>query len=106
MRASVYRVDVVGKRIDLFVVAVVVLNGDFDREILAFLLEVDRLVVKRRLVLVQVLDELRDSALVIKLVRTLRLLTLVFDRDADSLVEKRLFAKSLGELVETESASR
>ena len=45
MRAAVYRVDVVGKRVDLLVVAVVVLDGDFDGEIVTLALEVDRLVV-------------------------------------------------------------
>ena len=88
MRAAVYRVDVVRKGIDLFVIAVVVLDGDLDREILALLFKVDRLVVQRRFVLVQVLDEFRNSAFVIELVRPLRLLTLVFDRDPDPFVQK------------------
>ena len=48
------------------------------------------------------LDELGDAALVIKLVRLLRLFTLVLDRDANAFVEKRLFAQPLGQLVETE----
>src|SRR6185369_614268 len=95
VRATVYGVDIVGKGIDLLVVAVVILNRDFDREVIVFLFEVDRLVVQRRLVLVQVLYELGDAALVIELVRPLRLLTLVFDRDADALVEKRLLTQPL-----------
>ena len=45
--AAVYGVDVVGERVDLLVVAVVVLNGHFDRQGIAFLLKVERLVVKR-----------------------------------------------------------
>ena len=68
VRAAVDSVDVVGKRIDLFVVAVVVLNRHFNRQGIAFLLEIERLVVKRGLVLVQMFDELRDPALVVKLV--------------------------------------
>ena len=86
MCSAVDRVDVVGERVDLFVVAVVVLNGDLKREILRLLLKVDRLIVKRGLVLIQVLDELRDSTFVIELVRTLRLFAFVFDRDANAFV--------------------
>src|SRR6185503_18616794 len=82
--AAVYGVDVVSERIDLFVIAIVVLDGDLDRETLAFLLEVDWLVVERRLVLVQVFDELRDAAFVVELVRTLRLFPLVLNRNADA----------------------
>ena len=106
MRAAVDRVDVVGKRIDLLVVAIVVLDRNLDREIVAFPFEIDRLVVKRDLVLVQMFDEFGNAALVIELVRTLRFLALVLDRDPDSFVEKCLFAKSLGQLVETESSCR
>ena len=101
MRAAVHRVDVVGKGIDLLVVAVVVLNRDFDRKAVAFLLKIERLVVKRALVLVQMFDEFRNAALVVELVRTLRLFALVFDRDANAFVEKGLLAQALGQFVET-----
>src|SRR4030095_400764 len=99
--ATINCVDVVGKRIDFFVVAVVVLNGDFNRQGFALFFEIDRFVVERSLVLVQVLDEFGDAPLVIKLVRTLRLLTLVLNRYADTLVEKSLFAQTFRKLVET-----
>ena len=102
MRAAIYRVDVVRKRVDLLIVAIVVLDGDLDRKTVTFFLEIDRLIVKRRLVLVEMFDEFRNPALVVKLVRALGLLTLVFDRDPDSFVEERLFAKPLRELVEAE----
>jgi hypothetical protein len=101
--AAVDRVDVVGERIDLLVVAIVVLNGHFDRERVGFLFEVERLVVKRRLVLVQVFDKFRDTAFVVKLVRAFGIFPLILDRDPDALVEKRLFSESLGKLVETEN---
>jgi hypothetical protein len=90
VRTAVDRVDVIRERIDLLVVAVVVLDCDLDRKIFTFLLEIDRLIVQRRLVLVQVLNELRNAALVVKLMRTLRLLTLVFDRDPNAFVKKGL----------------
>ena len=104
MRTAVNRVDIVGERIDLFVVAVVVLNSDLDRQSVAFLLEVNRLVVKCRLILIKVLDEFRNAALVIKLMRTLRFLALVFDRYPNALIETRFFAQPLRELVKTKCA--
>jgi hypothetical protein len=51
--------------------------------------------VKRRLVLVQVFDKLRDAAFVVELVRTLRFFTFVFNRDPDAFVKERLLAQSL-----------
>src|SRR5262249_2243179 len=95
VRAAVDGVDVVGEGIDLLVVAVVVLNRHFDRKTVRFSLEIDRLVVQRGLVLVQVLYELCNTALVVKLVRPLGFLTFVFDRDADSLVEKCFLTQTL-----------
>ena len=106
MCAAINGVDVVGERIDLFVVGVVVLNRDLNRENVGFLFEVDRLVVERGLVLVQVLHKLRDAALVVKLVRAFRLFAFVLDRDPDSLVQECLFAQTLGKLVEAERERR
>ena len=56
----------------------------------------------RGLVLVEMLDELGDSAFVVELVRLFRLLALVFDGDADAFVQKCLFAQALGQFVEAE----
>ena len=53
---------------------------------------------QRTLVFVQMLDELGNAALVIKLVRLFALVPLVLDEDADAFVQERLFAKPLGEL--------
>ena len=52
------------------------------------------------LVLVQMLDELGDAALVEELVRLLG--PLVGDRDVDAFVQEGLFAQPLGQLVEAE----
>src|SRR6266566_10082228 len=45
-------------------------------------------------------DEFRNPSLVIELVRTLRLLALVLDGDANTLIEEGLFPQTLRELVE------
>ena len=55
--------------------------------------DVDRLVVDRGLVLVQVLDERDDAALVEELVRLA--VALVVDRDGDAAVEERQLAQAL-----------
>ena len=57
---------------------------------------------QRALVLVEMLDELGDAALVIELVRLFWLFAFVLDRDADALVEKGLLAQPLGKFVKTE----
>src|SRR5215213_10286421 len=48
------------------------------------------------------LDELGDAAAVVELVRTLGLLALVLDGDADAFVQERLLAEALGEFVKAE----
>ena len=58
---------------------------------------------QRRLVLVQMLDELGDAALVVKLVRALRLFAFILDRDANAFVQKGLFAQALGKFVKTKN---
>src|SRR5688572_18387160 len=56
---------------------------------------------QRALVLVQVLDEFRDAALVIKLVRFFLFLALIPDEYSDAFIEERLFPKALGKFFET-----
>ena len=51
---------------------------------------------KRSLVAVEMLDEFGNAALVIELVRFFGLFAFVLDKDADTLVKKGLFAKTLG----------
>src|SRR6185503_11187796 len=60
-----------------------------------------RLVVQHALVLVEVLNKLSDAAAIIKLVRLLRFLALVMNRDANSLVEEGFFTQTLRQFVET-----
>ena len=111
VRAAVNSVDVVGEREDLLVVSVVVLNRDLDRQVVALggvggLLEIHRLRVEHVLVLVKVLDEFGDAALVKELVLLLGVGALVDDGDLDPLVEERLLAQPLGEFVEAEIGGR
>ena len=101
--AAVDGVDVVGERVDLLVVAVVVLNGHFDRQGIAFLLKVERLVVKRRFVLVEMFYKLSDAALVVKLVRALGFFAFILDRDANALVEKGLLSEPLRKFVKAKN---
>src|SRR6266511_680657 len=109
VRAAVHSVDVVGEREDLLVISVVVLNRCLDRQVVAFgrvggLLEIQRLRVK--LVLVQVLDEFGDAALVNELVLLLGVGAFVDDGDPDPLVEERLLAQPFGEFIEAEIGGR
>ena len=67
MRAAIDGVDVVGKAENLLVVAVVVLNRDFDCHAVALGFHVDRLVVQYVLAVVQMLDEFCDAAGVMEL---------------------------------------
>src|SRR6185369_397098 len=105
MRATIDRVDVVGERIYLLVVTIVVLNGHFDRERVSNLLKIDWLVVQDAAALVQVFDELSDTATIVKLVRLLSLFALIFDRDPNSFVEKSFFAQALRKFFKTEFRS-
>ena len=62
MRAAVDGVDVVGKAEYGFGVAVVVLQGDFDLNVVALRFHHDRLLVEHRLAAIEMLDELGDAA--------------------------------------------
>ena len=67
MCTAVYRVDVICKRVHLLVVTIVVLNRHLDGQRVGFLLEIDRLVVKRGSIFIEMLHELRDPAFVVEL---------------------------------------
>ncbi len=101
MCSAVDRIDVVRKGEYLFVVAVVVLHRHLDRKIVGDQFKIKRVFVKRALVLVEMLYEFGNAALVVKLVRLFFFLAFVFDKDADALVQKRLFAKPLRQFFKT-----
>src|SRR5688572_10772984 len=98
MRSSLVGVDVVGERVDRLRIAVVPLQGNLDVDAFALAVHVDRLVVDRDLVLIQVLDERVDASLIQELVRFS--VALVIDRDRDAAVEEGELAQALGQRVE------
>ena len=67
MRAAVDGVDVVGEAEDRLGVCVVVLQPDFHVDAVAVVLHVDGLVVQNLFAAIEMLDELRDAAVVLEL---------------------------------------
>src|SRR5262245_17999296 len=100
VRAALARVDVVREREHVFLVAVVVLERHLDLDAVLLALEAQDARVDRRLVLVQMLDELDDAALVEEDVTPL--VPLVLDRDLQALVQERELAQPVRERVERE----
>ena len=68
MRAAINGVDVVGEREDIFSIGVVVLNREFQSDVVLAGFKVDGRVVQNLFVLVQVFDEFGDASRVLKLV--------------------------------------
>ena len=100
VRAALARVDVVREGEHRLLVAVVVLQGDLDLDVPLLALEVEDLRVDRRLVLVQVLDELDDAALVEE--RVGASVALVLDDDLEAAVQERELAEAVRQGVEGE----
>src|SRR5262249_10198595 len=100
VRATFPRVDVVREREQVLLVAVVVLKRDLDLDPVLLALEEEHLGMDRCLVLVQVLDELDDAALVEEAVAAL--VALILDRDLEALVQEGQLAQAIGQGVERE----
>ena len=100
VRAAFASVDVIGEREHALLVAVVVLERDLDLDVAARALEVQHLRMDGRLVLVQVLDELDDAALVEEGVGAL--VALVLDDDLEAAVEEGQLPQPVRERVEGE----
>ena len=100
VRAAFGGVDVVREGVRRLGVAVVPLQRDLDDDAVALAGHVDRLLVDRRPVLVQELDELADAAFVEELVALA--VALVVDRDRDAGVEERELAQPLRQRLEAE----
>jgi len=100
VRPAFMRVDVVGEGIDRLGVAVIPLQRDFYVNAVALALHVNRLLVDGCLVLVQVLDERDDAAVVLELMALG--LTLVVQRDENAGVQERELAQPLRQGVEAE----
>ena len=98
VRAALVGVDVVGERIQRFGVAVVPLHGDFGVDAVLLAAHVDRLLVDRGLVRVQMLHERDDAAVVVELVALA--VALVVERDENAAVQERQLAQALRQRVE------
>ena len=90
------RVDVVGERENIFLIAVVILKREFRERVALHTAHVDDVIVQRLLFLVEPRDEFADTALVAHRVAALALglflalNALILDRDAKARVQKRL----------------
>jgi hypothetical protein len=100
VRAALAGVDVVREGEHALLVAVVVLQRDLDLDVALLALEVHHLRVDGRLVLVEVLDELDDAALVEE--RVAPAVALVLDDDLEAAVQEGQLAEPVRERVERE----
>ena len=98
VRAAVDRVDRVGEGENIFGVAVVVLQRDFDIHLLALAFHVDGRIVQRALAAIQVLHEFGDAAGEAEFGFLAG--ALVFERDLQALVEEGELAEALRKRVE------
>src|SRR5262249_51479680 len=100
VRAALACVDVVREGEDALLIAVVVLQRHLDLDVALLALEEQHLRVERGLVLVQVLDELDDPALVEE--RVTPRVALVLDDDLEAAIQERQLAQTIAECVERE----
>src|SRR5262249_56746539 len=98
VRAALARVDVVREGEYVLLVPLVVLEGDLDLDVAPAALEVQHLGMHRRLVLVDVLDELTDATGIVE--GDPLLVPLVLELDLEPLVEESELAQPAGENVE------
>ena len=94
MGAALRRVNVVGKGVDIFLIRIVVLEGHFYGGALHDALDVDRLFEQDFFVLVQVLDELDNAALVMENPLRDGIGALIGKGDADALVQEGHFPQT------------
>ncbi len=93
MRAAIHGVDGVGEGEDIFGVAVVILQRDFDFHVFALALHVDGRIVQDLLAAVQMLHEFDDAAGKAELGGFVA--ALVLQRDLQALVEEGQLAEAL-----------
>src|SRR5688572_11588984 len=96
-------IDVVCEGKDLFLIAVVVLQGDLEIDTFLDSLKVNHLLVKRRFVLVEMFYEGNDSAGVVEVMSLFR--AFIFNGDEQALVQEGEFSKSLRKGLEDELGS-
>src|SRR5205807_6908302 len=100
VRAAIRIRDRIGKRQNLVVVAVVVLQHNIDKYFIALPLDYDRLWVQHLFVFTELLNEFFDAVLVDKRFLLRRLAPLVSQRDLKSGIQKRELAQSRAESFE------
>ena len=104
MRAAIDGIDVVREAENRLRIRVVVLQPDLHVDAVAVVFHVDRLVVQHLLAAIEMLDELRDAAVVLEVgmlgFARLRIgRALVGQRDQQSLIQERQFAQPLRQRV-------
>ncbi len=103
MRAAIDGVDVVGKGIDDFRIAVIILQGQFHGHRVFGGLEINGLLVQDFFVFVQMFDKFGDAAAVLELMPFVG--SLIRDGNEHTFVEKGEFTQPLGQGVEVKFKS-
>ena len=98
MSSALVGVDVVDEGEDVLAVGGIVLEGQLDNDVVLGAFEEDGPGVEDVLVLVEILDELQDAALVLEIIGFAG--TFVGDEDADAAVEEAQLAHALGQDLE------
>ena len=93
MRAPFFGEDIVDEGQDIFAVAVVVLHGNIDDDLILFAVDVDDRRVDGLMALVEKFDERRQAAFV-AVNFALAFATLVSQRDVQALIEEGQFAQA------------
>ena len=100
MSSAFNRIDVVGKGKNIFVVTIVILKRTLHFDIVFFLIHIENLAVKRAFGTVQILNELRNAAVVFE--RMLLVRTLLLNRDFNAFVEKGELSQAVRKRIKAE----
>ena len=102
MRAAIALRDVVGEAQHLLVVGIVPPHGDFNRHAVFFTADINRLVQKRFLALVDIFHELHKPAVIVQLMLHHVRMTAVGELDANAGIEEGEFAQAALQRIEIE----
>ena len=100
MRAALLRVDVVDEAVNILLIAVIVLHGNLDDGIVLDPVEVNRLLIDRLLLAVEMGDKGADAAVKVERLAALRFAPLIRKGDGDAVVEERQFAQTVFQCLE------
>ena len=95
MRAAVALWNIVGETEYILLVGIIPLHRNFDDNFILFHLYIDHLIVNRRFVFVEVLNEGANTALILK--QVFLVTALIYQVDAYTRVQKRQFPQAFGE---------